>query len=98
MSGFRSDCAAVWRSELSTGRSRALRTILSTVFKLVVTNFFDDFCQLEVSVLRQSAWSTAETVMSLVGWSISVGDDQRKPFEKVFDILGAVVGSTVVDF
>ena len=30
--------------------------------------------------------------MSLVGWSISVGDDKRKPFEKVFDILGAVVG------
>ena len=82
--------------------ARALRTILSKVFKLVVTNFFDDFCQIEVSSLRQSAWSTAETVMSLLGWSISVGEDKRKPFEKVFEILGAIVklpmlGSTVVE-
>ena len=82
--------------------ARALRTILSKVFKLVVTNFFDDFCQLEVGLLRQSAWSTAELVMSLLGWSISVGEEKRKPFEKVFEILGAVVklpdkGSDVVE-
>ena len=40
--------------------------------------------------------------MSLLGWSISVGEEKRKPFEKVFEILGAVVklpdkGSAVVE-
>ena len=29
--------------------------------------------------------------MNLLGWSISVGDDKRRPFEKAFEILGAVV-------
>ena len=60
--------------------ARAIRVILSKVFKLVVTNFFDDFCQLELGSLRQSAWTTAETVMNLLGWSISAGDDKRRPF------------------
>jgi len=40
--------------------------------------------------------------MSLLGWSISVGEEKRKPFEKFFEILGAVVklpdkGSAVVE-
>ena len=71
--------------------ARAIRVILSKVFKLVVTNFFDDFCQLELGLLRSSAWSTAETVMNLLGWGISLGDDKRKPFEKSFEILGAII-------
>eukprot|EP00435_Cladocopium_sp_Y103_P025006 s735_g6.t1 len=38
--------------------ARAIRTILARLFKLVVTNFFDDFCQLELGLLRNSAWKT----------------------------------------
>eukprot|EP00435_Cladocopium_sp_Y103_P006271 s3880_g2.t1 len=71
--------------------ARALRTILSRTFRLVVTNFFDDFCQLELGMLCDSAWKCAETVMGLLGWRISTGDDKRKPFAKSFEILGAVV-------
>ena len=71
--------------------ARSMRTILSRLFKLVVTNFFDDFCQLEVDQLQSSAWKTAEMVMELLGWDISMGDDKRRPFEKSFEILGAVV-------
>ena len=71
--------------------ARALRTLLSRLFKLVITNFFDDFCQLEVGLLRSSAWSTAEAVLSLLGWKISMGEDKRHPFEKKFEILGAVI-------
>ena len=71
--------------------ARALRVILSRTFKLVTTNFFDDFCQMELGLLRDSAWKTAETVMQLLGWKISSGDDKRKPFSKQFEILGAVV-------
>ena len=65
--------------------------VLSRVFKLVVTNFFDGFCQLELGALCKSAWTTAEVVMDILGWSISLGDEKRKPFEKSFEILGAVV-------
>eukprot|EP00435_Cladocopium_sp_Y103_P071030 s612_g36.t1 len=71
--------------------ARALRTILSRTFKLVMTNFFDDFCQLELGMLCDSAWKCAETVMGLLGWKISHGPDKRKPFSKSFEILGAVI-------
>ena len=75
--------------------ARSLRTILSRLFKLVVTNFFDDFCQLEVGPLRESAWKTAELVMSLLGWDISVGEDKRRPFERSSEILGAIISFEV---
>eukprot|EP00435_Cladocopium_sp_Y103_P059286 s1864_g21.t1 len=71
--------------------ARALRTILSRLFKLVITNFFDDFCQMELGLLNDSAWKTSELVMDLLGWKISTGDDKRKPFAKSFEILGAVI-------
>lgn len=71
--------------------ARALRVILARLFRLVVTNFFDDFCQLELGLLQSSAWKTAEMVMQLLGWSISTGDDKRRPFAKSFEILGAVI-------
>ena len=89
-------------SVLAFNRSaRALRMILTRLFKLVVTNFFDDFCQVELQPLTGSAWTTAELVLELLGWRISMGDDKRKPFSKVFEILGAVIsfppagGSTI---
>ena len=71
--------------------ARAIRTVLSRIFKLVITNFFDDFCQLETGLLRTSAWTTAEAVLELLGWKISKGEDKRHPFMKKFEILGAVV-------
>ena len=71
--------------------ARAIRTILSRLFKLVATNFFDDFCQLEVDQLEPSAWKTAGLVMDFLGWGISLGEEKRKPFEKTFEILGAFI-------
>ena len=71
--------------------ARALRMILTRLFRLVVTNFFDDFCQIELAPLSDGAWKTAELVLSLLGWSISMGDEKRKPFSKKFEILGAIV-------
>ena len=67
----------------------ALRMILSRLFHLQVTNFFDDFCQFEHELLSKSAWDTTEAVLTLVGWDISMGEDKRKPFAKLFEILGA---------
>ena len=40
-------------------------------------------------------------VLELLGWRISTGEDKRKPFQKIFEILGAVItlppagGSTI---
>ena len=65
--------------------------ILTRLFKLVVTNFFDDSCQIELAPLSDGAWKTAELVLSLLGWRISMGDDKRKAFSKRFEILGAIV-------
>jgi len=75
--------------------ARAQRTILARLFRLVVTNFFDGFCQLELGLLSGSAWSTAELVMELLGWKISTGEDKRRPFSKSFEILGAIVSFPV---
>ena len=71
--------------------ARALRMILSKVFKLVVTNFFDDLCQIETELLATSSQKTAELVLDLLGWEISRGEDKRKPFASSFEILGAVI-------
>ena len=60
--------------------ARALCMIMAELFLVVNTNFFDDFCQIEVDDLCDSAWSTAEMVMKLLGWRISVSDDKRLPF------------------
>ena len=51
-------------------------------FQLVVTNFFDDFCQLELGLLQESAWKTAEMVMQLVAWTISSGERRGSLFQK----------------
>eukprot|EP00435_Cladocopium_sp_Y103_P070065 s236_g34.t1 len=56
--------------------ARALRIILAKLFMVVNTNFFDDFCQLEVPELCQSAWDTAEMVMKLLGWRISTSEER----------------------
>ena len=64
---------------------------MAELFALVNTNFFDDFCQIELEDLCGSSWETAELVMKLLGWKISMSDDKRLPFLKEFNMLGAVV-------
>ena len=64
---------------------------MSKLFLLVNTNFFDDFCQLEIPALCGSAWETAELVMRLLGWRISTSEDKRLPFSTKFVMLGAVI-------
>jgi hypothetical protein len=74
--------------------AKALRLILSELFMVINTNFFDDFCQLECEGLCDSAWETAEFVMKLLGWRISMSEDKRSPFAGEFNLLGAVVDLT----
>ena len=68
--------------------ARALRTCLSRLLLLVVTNFFDDFCQLEIEGLCDSARSAAEEFMGLLGWRIAEGE-KALPFAQTFIMLGA---------
>lgn len=89
---FGSVCAVVAFNRVA----RALRIIMSELFLLVKTNFFDDFCQLEDECLAESAWGTAEMVMKLLGWRISVSEDKRLPFLQVFNMLGSVLDLSVL--
>ena len=84
---FGSVCAVMAFNRMA----RALRLILAQLFAIVNTNFFDDFCQLECRALGESAWQTAELVMRLSGWRISMSEDKRGPFAQTFNLLGAVV-------
>eukprot|EP00439_Symbiodinium_sp_Y106_P008876 s11850_g1.t1 len=70
--------------------ARALRKVLSTLFFLVTTNFYDDFCQLELQPLHLSARTTAEEVLDLLGWKIAQGV-KALPFAESFNMLGACI-------
>ena len=77
--------------------ARALRDILCKLFRIAATNFFDDFCTVEGEPLCQNCLTVSEMVMQLLGWRISTEKAKRFPFEKKFQILGAVMsfeGST----
>ena len=71
--------------------SRALATIASRLFKLIVVEYFDDFSQLEPTFTSNSALRAMEGLLRLLGWRISTGEAKRKPFEKVFVSLGVTV-------
>ena len=53
----------------------ALCIIIAELFLVVNTNFFDDFCQIEIEDLCDTSWSTAKIVMmfhlfhQVLGWS-----------------------------
>ena len=68
--------------------SRALRMILCRLLYLVTTGYFDDFCQMEIEALADSADEAALGLLELLGWEVAKGD-KLKPFESVFTILGA---------
>jgi len=68
-----------------------LRRILTKLFQLQLTNFFDDYIQVEFSSLRESATNTIDEVFELLGWDVAV--DKQKPFERTFQALG-----TSIDF
>ena len=70
--------------------ARSLKLIMSRLFWLVNTSYYDDFCQVECDELAESAAETAEQVLGLLGWEISRGD-KLKPFAKSFDILGVTI-------
>ena len=71
--------------------ARALRVIAARLFRLVVTNFFDVFTQIEVEPLCNSAQKTFEDLMSLLGWEVAQEEKKRKPLQEKFEPLGVVI-------
>ena len=53
--------------------------------------FFDDCTQIEPKETAESADSSIETMLDLLGWQISFGE-KRLPFAKTFLSLGVLVG------
>ncbi|CAE7029855.1 unnamed protein product [Symbiodinium sp. CCMP2592] len=70
--------------------ARALRKVLTNLFFLTTTNFYDDYCQMELEPLRDSARVIAEAVLDLLGWKIAQGI-KALPFSQSFNMLGACI-------
>ena len=47
---------------------------------LVVTNFYDDYCQMEVDDLCDSAQATAAMLLKLLGWKVAEEHSKALPF------------------
>ena len=68
--------------------AKGVRQILVKVFRLVVSNFYDDFCHLELDCLVETSHELALAVMQLLGWSVANDEHKALPFAKLFTILG----------
>ena len=66
----------------------ALRKILIRLVRLIVTNFYDDFCQIEKDSLTTSATETANLVFRMLGWRVAEDPRKALPVAKVFTLLG----------
>ena len=77
--------------------ARALRICLSRLLLLVVSNFFDDYCQLELEGLKVSARNTAEEFIDLLGWKISQSGKALPSFASEFVMLGAQISFEEAD-
>ncbi|CAE7799781.1 unnamed protein product [Symbiodinium sp. CCMP2592] len=94
---FESHALPFGASGAVTGFNRAagaLRIIMSRLLFLVNTSFFDDFCQLEIDGLTDSADQAALALLDLLGWEVSDGE-KLKPFASEFTMLGAVLSFKV---
>ena len=58
---------------------------------LWVTNFFDDYSQLEVDGLQELSRQMFERFTQELGWEVAMADKKRKPFASIFPTLGMEV-------
>jgi hypothetical protein len=71
--------------------AKALRKIAVRAFKVVVTNFYDDYSQVEPMTMGLSAQLTLQGFMALVGWEVAASERKCRPFAETFEPLGVVV-------
>ena len=65
----------------------AVKHLLCVLLRLGATNFYDDYCVLEVAELAQSAEESVEALMAGLGWSLKA----LPPFSDRTEALGAVL-------
>jgi hypothetical protein len=74
--------------------AKALRKIAVVAVKVVTTNFYDDYSQVEATTMGLSAQTTLEGLMELLGWSIADSERKRRAFAELFEPLGVVMDFT----
>lgn len=72
--------------------ARALHRLLGRLLNLVVTNYFDDYPQLELARLADCSQGAAEQLLQLLGWQVALEEKKRLPFAESFPVLGVSVG------
>ena len=68
--------------------ARCLARIGTRLFNLIWTNFYDDFPQLDLACMQEESKVTAEQLMLLLGWRVSLTFEKRKDFAPIFVALG----------
>jgi hypothetical protein len=71
--------------------SRAISVLAARLLSVTVVEFFDDFTQVEPERLCESAYASLEQLLNLLGWRISMSEEKRKSFSKLFVSLGVEV-------
>ena len=71
--------------------AKAIWWIGVVTFGLIWTNHFDDYPQLDLAVMGNKSQDTAERLMTILGWGISMKESKRIPFDIRFSHLGVVV-------
>lgn len=66
-----------------------LRKIMTRLFAVVTTSYFDDYPTLEFDCMEGQAQSVMERALHLLGWTFASEEKKRKPFAETFKALGA---------
>ena len=67
--------------------ARAISVLIVRILWICVSNYFDDFVNLEADVLFASADAAIARLMKIIGWEVK-GGDKEFPFSMTFDALG----------
>ena len=76
--------------------SRAIASLAARLLSLIIVEFFDDFTQLESARLAESAQSSLEELIELIGWDLARTDEKRVPFASSFVALGVKINLSSV--
>ena len=73
--------------------AKFIATVLTKGAGLIVPPYYDDFSQLEVAQLAESAERTIKSAFKVLGFKLSEAPAKDKPFAPVFTPLGGGAGS-----
>ena len=71
--------------------ARAVRHVANVGLYLAVTHFFDDFTQIDSSLLAENSAASLERLMDLLGWEFKKGPKDLKEHSSCFEPLGVSV-------